>query len=387
MNTKEQLNELRREIDEIDDRMTALFGERMAAAGRIAEIKGMGNLAITDELREQQVVERALSRAGDEALKGEIALFMRSVIAISKERQRKTLFPSDLPLLPTPRKPPQGRVVCAFQGVPGAWSEQALAALFPQAEKLPVEFFEDLFVAIREKNADYGVVAIENSKTGAIGETYDLLRRYGCYIVARTWIDIRHCLLAPAGTALSDIREVLSHSEGFRQCSKFLRGKSWDTVTCRNTAVAAETAAADATGKTAAIGSRRAAELNGLSVLVPDIMDAAENRTSFVVISPEPEYDEHNDLISFTFSTKHRSGALCEMLLPLTAGGMNLMQLESRPAGAGKYRFFAEVEGNILDARAVSALRHAASACEYLEVIGCYSMRKGEESEAAPALR
>jgi chorismate mutase/prephenate dehydratase len=375
MNTKEQLNELRKRIDEIDDKMVPLFNERMELSGRIAEVKGMGNLAITDELRERQVVEQAAALARDAALKGEIALLMRSIIAISKERQRKTLFPSSAPLLPPPRKPLQGRVACAFQGVPGAWSEQALSALFPEAEKLSVEFFEDLFVAVKEKQADYGVVAIENSKTGAIGETYDLLRKYGCYIVARTWIDIRHCLLAPAGTALADIREVHSHSEGFRQCSKFLRGRSWDLVTCRNTAVAAETAAAEGKGKTAAIGSRRAAELNGLCVLVPDIMDSAENRTSFVVISPEPEYGEADDLISLTFSTKHRSGALCEMLLPFMAGGMNLMQLESRPAGTGKYRFFAEVQGNILDARVISTLRHAASACEYFEVIGCYSMR------------
>jgi chorismate mutase/prephenate dehydratase len=370
------LDELRKQIDAIDGKLIPLFGERMALAGRIAEIKGMGNMAITDEPREQQVVERAVALTEDEALRGEVALLMRSIIAISKERQRKTLFPSDRPLLPQPRTPPQGHIVCAFQGVPGAWSEQALAALFPEAEKLSVEFFEDLFVAVREKRADYGVVAIENSKTGAIGETYDLLRKYGCYIVARIWIDIRHCLLAPADTALSDIREVLSHSEGFRQCAKFLRGKSWDLVTCRNTAVAAETAAAEGKGKTAAIGSRRAAALNGLCVLVPDIMDAAENRTSFVVISPEPEYDETKDLIALTFSTKHRSGALCEMLLPFMAGGINLMQLESRPAGAGKYRFFAEVQGNILDAHVISTLRHAASACEYFEVIGCYSMHK-----------
>jgi prephenate dehydratase len=94
-----------------------------------------------------------------------------------------------------------------------------------------------------------------------------------------------------------------------------------------------------------------------------------------VVISPEPEYDERDDRISFTFSTKHRSGALCESLLPLTAGGLNLLQLESRPAGAGKYRFFAEVQGNILDAHTISTLRQAASASEYFEVIGCYSLR------------
>jgi chorismate mutase/prephenate dehydratase len=375
INTEEQLRELRNKIDDIDSKLIPLFRERMEISGKIAAVKGMGNMAITDESREQQVVTQAEALARDETLKGEVALFMRSIIAISKEKQRKTLFPSAHPLLPPPRKPLRGHIVCAFQGVPGAWSEQALSALFPEAEKQQVEFFEDLFVAVKERKADYGVVAIENSKTGAIGETYDLLRKYGCYIVARTWIDIRHCLLAPEGTEISGVREVFSHSEGFRQCSKFLRGKSWDLTTCRNTAVAAEMAAAGGNGKTAAIGSRRAGELNGLRVLAPDIMDSSENKTSFVVISPEPEYDESDDLISLTFSTKHRSGALCELLLPFMAGGLNLMQLESRPAGAGKYRFFAEVQGNILDARTLATLRHAASAGEYFEVIGCYSMK------------
>ncbi|MDR1246063.1 MAG: chorismate mutase [Clostridiales Family XIII bacterium] len=375
MNAKEQLSELRTKIDAIDSNMIPLFKERMDISARIAVIKGEGNMAITDEMREQQVLERADAIVDDETLKGEVALLMRSVIAISKARQRKTLSSSSPPFLPPPRKPSRENAICAFQGVPGAWSEQALMELFPGAEKLRVDFFEDLFVAVKGKEADYGVVPIENSKTGAIGETYDLLRKYGCYIVARTWIDIRHCLLAPEDVKLSDIREVFSHSEGFRQCSRFLRGKPWSLNACRNTAVAAETAASSKDGKTAAIGSRRAGELNGLCVLEPDIMDSLENRTSFVVISPEPEYDEHDDLISFTFSTKHKSGALCEILLPLMAGGMNMMQLESRPAGSGKYRFFAEVQGNILDDRTVETLRHAASACEYFEVIGCYSMK------------
>jgi chorismate mutase/prephenate dehydratase len=375
MSINEQLSELRGMIDDVDSRLIPIFAERMELSARIAEIKGAGNMAITDEPREQEVLARAEALAGGETLRGEAALLMRSVIAISKARQRSTLLPSGPPLLPPPRKPPQGRRLCAFQGVPGAWSEQALATLFPDDEKLNVDFFEDLFVAVREKKADYGVVAIENSKTGAIGETYDLLRKYGCYIVARTWIDIRHCLLAPEGTKLSDIREVFSHPEGFRQCARFLRGKSWDLIPCRNTAVAAETVAARRDGKAAAIGSRRAGGLNGLSVLEPDIMDSSENRTSFVVISPEPEYCESDGLISLTFSTKHRSGALCEILLPLMAGGINLMQLESRPAGPGKYRFFAEVQGNILDERTVAALRQAASASEYFEVIGCYSVR------------
>jgi chorismate mutase/prephenate dehydratase len=245
--------------------------------------------------------------------------------------------------------------------------------LFPEADRLSVEFFEDVFTAVKEKRADYGIVPIENSKTGAIGETYDLLRKFGCFIVDRTWIDIHQCLIAPEGTGLSDVREIFSHPEGFKQCSRFLHGRAWDLTACRNTAVAAEMVAKSGNGRTAAIGSRRAAEINGLNVLAADIMDAMDNRTSFVVISTEPEYDESDDLISVTFSAPHRSGALCEILLPFMASGLNMMRIESRPAGPGQYRFFVEIQGSVMNEETIEALRHASVSCEYFEVIGCYS--------------
>ena len=101
-------------------------------------------------------------------------------------------------------------------------------------------------------------------------------------------------------------------------------------------------------------------------------MDAADNSTSFVVIAPAPEYDDGCDLVSVTFSTRHRSGALCEALLAFLAENLNLTRIESRPSGEGKYRFFAEVQGNILDARVAAALRQASAASEYFEVLGCY---------------
>jgi chorismate mutase/prephenate dehydratase len=371
MNTAEKLSELRKQIDVIDGQLVPLFRERMEISKGIAEVKGMGNLAIVDDAREQQVVDQAL-RLVDEEFKGELALLMRTILSISKEKQRKALFSGEIQLLPPPREPARGDIVCAFQGAPGAWSEQALMKIFPGAKRQAVEMFEDVFLAVKEKRADYGVAPIENSKTGAIGEIYDLLRKYRCFIVGRTWIDINHCLLAQDGVKLTDVREVVSHSEGFRQCQGFLRDKAWDQTACRNTAVAAEMAAASESGRTAAIGSRRAAELNGLNVLAADIMDDSNNRTSFVVISTEPEYDESGDLISVTFSAPHRSGALCEILLPFMAGGLNLMRIESRPSSPGKYRFFAEVQGNVLDGNTAAALRHAAVTCEYFEVIGCY---------------
>jgi chorismate mutase/prephenate dehydratase len=371
MDAKSKLDALRRRIDGIDDRLAPLFAERMEISRKVAEVKGANNMAVVDEVREQRVVDHAAALV-PEGLRGEMSLLMRSLLALSRERQRGLLFGGEEPLLPPPREPRRDSLTCAYQGVPGAWSEQALIKLFPDAKREAMEFFEDVFVAVREGRADYGAVPIENSKTGAIGETYDLLRKYGCFVVGRAWMDIRQCLLAPEGVGLADVREVFSHPEGFKQCGGFLRGRAWDLTACRNTAVAAQMAAAAQNGRTAAIGSRRAAELRGLSVLIPDIMDAADNRTSFVVIAGQPEYGPDSDLISVTFSTQHRSGALCETLLPFMASALNLMRIESRPAGPGKYRFFAELQGSVLDGRVISALRHVAATCEYFEVLGCY---------------
>ena len=373
MDVKKELTTLRKRIDEIDGQLIPLFSERMDISLRIVKMKVGENMPIQNDLREQAVVDHAVS-AVDSELRGEVSLLMRTIIAFSREYQRRQMFRREMPLLPPPRTPVNQDITCVFQGFPGAWSEQALIKLFPEASRVCVDFFEDIFIAVREKQAHYGIVPIENSQTGAVGETYDLLRKYGCFIVGRTWIDIRQCLIALPGTALSDVREVFSHPQDFRQCSHFLRGRAWDLTACRDTAVAAETVVNANNGRTAAIGSRRAAEVNGLVVLASDIMDSVENRTSFVVIATEPEYDEKSDLISVTFSTAHRAGALCETLIPFVAQNINLRRIESRPSSSpDSYRFFAELEGNVLDASTRSTLKQVAATCEYFEVIGCYN--------------
>lgn len=374
----EKLKQLRSSIDEIDAKLIELFNSRMEIANEVAQVKQKNNLAVKDTDREQIVVDRAVELASPH-LKSETALLMRTLMSLSREYQHRLLFSTETVVLPPPRKPRTEDVTCAYQGVPGAWSEQATASLFPKAKTIATDHFEDVFLAVKNGEADYGVVAIENSKTGAIGETYDLLRKYGCYIVGRTWVPVHQCLAAIPGTKMSDIREVLSHPQGLRQCNGFLQTKNWDETACRNTAVAAQTVAEARDPKKAAIASRRAAELYGLEILQPDIMDESDNQTSFVVIALEPEYDSSSDLISVTFSTMHRSGALCEVLLSFMADNLNLMRIESRPTTMGQYRFFAEIQGNILDERVVSALRQSTAASEYFEVLGCYSCTEIKE--------
>ncbi|MDR0886927.1 MAG: chorismate mutase [Clostridiales Family XIII bacterium] len=370
---KEELNILRGKIDAIDKNIIVQFVDRMEAAEAVANVKRTNNIAILDETREQEVVDAACESV-DSELKGEVALLMRSVMALSREYQRTLMFTNDVQMLPDAAAPKTSEVKCAFQGARGAWSEQATVSLFPEAERFAVDFFEDVFIAVKEGKADYGIIPLENSQTGAIGENYDLLKKYGCFIVKKTWIDIRHCLLANPAASIGDIKEVYSHPEGFKQSHNFLMKHNWDQMTTTNTAVAAETVAKDKDIHKAAIGSRLAAEYNGLNVLVEDIMDSDKNKTSFVVIAKKPEYTTEDNLTSVTFSLAHRSGALCETLLPFMAGDINLSKIESRPANTpGEYRFFTEVQGNILDEKVIDTLRHAAATCQYFEVLGCYS--------------
>ncbi|MCL1964699.1 MAG: hypothetical protein FWF69_06530, partial [Firmicutes bacterium] len=271
---------------------------------------------------------------------------------------------------PVPKK--EGAVTAAFQGVPGAWSEHSAMRLFPRASLLAVDYFEDVIKAVAEGSADYGVLPIENAQTGAIGEVYDLLRTHACSIVGQMWVAIKQCLLAPEGAKLSDIREVFSHPEGFGQCRRFLKNRGWELTACRNTAYAARMVAERGERRCAAIGSRRAAQVHGLCVLAPDIMDNPGNRTRFIAIAAAPSYDEKCDTTCVTFSTQHRSGALCAVLQSFMLSGLNLTRIESRPVSAERYRFFADLQANILSPQTMDALRQAAAHCEYFEILGCY---------------
>jgi chorismate mutase/prephenate dehydratase len=124
--------------------------------------------------------------------------------------------------------------------------------------------------------------------------------------------------------------------------------------------------------KGAAIGSARAAAVHNLDILVPNIMDNANNKTRFISISAQPRYDENVETTAISFSTAHAAGALCTVLETFMVAGINLSRIESRPVSGEKYRFFADLQGNVLQEHVHHALEIAASHCDYFEVLGCY---------------
>jgi len=371
MSNKEELSELRQKIDKLDREMLELFKQRMRISEQVAAVKASANIALVDETRERQMIESAAAEAAPEN-KAETIAFMRTLLSISKLRQIKQFTPRDHAFFPPPSPPKDSGVTIAFQGVQGAWGEHAAVQLFPQAALQAYNYFEDVFNAVKEKEVDYGILPIENSQTGAIGEVYDLLRRHGCYIVGQTWITIAQCLLAGEGATLNSIREVYSHPEGFNQCRRFLKNKNWDLSPSTNTAYAAKMVAEKKDTRSAAIGSRRAAQIHGLSIIAPDIMDNPQNKTRFIAIAESPIYDKECTTTSITFSTPHKSGALCAILQTFMLAGINLSRLESRPVSADKYRFFADLQANIMDEATLGTLRQASVQCDYFEILGCY---------------
>ncbi|MDR3311137.1 MAG: chorismate mutase [Oscillospiraceae bacterium] len=377
MTPTEELAALRGKIDAIDEGMLKLFRERQEVSAGIADVKERGNIAVTDPVREQLVIARARASAEPE-VQSETAAFMRTLVSLSKKRQTQLLGLYSALDFPPSTGAPDGPA--AFQGVAGAWSEHAAIKMFPDRELTNCEYFEDVFNAVKTGRAAYGVLPIENSRTGAIGEVYDLLRRHSCYVVGQTWVPVRQCLIGLATAGIGDIREVFSHPEGFSQSTRFLKNKNWELTDVRNTAVAAKIVAERGEAKYAAIGSRRAAEVYGLGVLADSVSDDPKNRTRFIAIAAQPQYDETSDIVTVTFSTAHHAGALCDTLSAFQLAGINLTRIESRPAAQAKYRFFADLDASITDGLTREALAQAAAQSDYFEILGCYSELAAENA-------
>src|SRR6266536_4485493 len=198
--------------------------------------------------------------------------------------------------------------VVAYQGEAGAYSEEGALALFPDAELQPAPSIRKVFESVEVGRTRYGLVPIDNSQAGSINETYDLFLRHGLHLVGETVVRVDHCLLALPGSTIDELREVLSHPQAIAQCEEFL---STLEVTVRaeyNTAGAAKRISEDRLERSAAIASRRAAELYGLEVLADRIQTYPDNYTRFGALSRDPAPLAEPDKSSLVFGVGHEIG-------------------------------------------------------------------------------
>src|SRR5688500_8430360 len=159
----------------------------------------------------------------------------------------------------------------AYQGEAGAYSEEGALALFPDAELKPLSTIRKVFESVEVGRVDLGLVPMDNSQAGSINETYDLFLKHGLHLVGETVVRVDHCLLALPGSVIDDLTEVISHPQAIAQSEEFLSALDVKVRAEYDTAGAAKRIVDDKLEGTAAIASRRAAELYGLTVLAENI--------------------------------------------------------------------------------------------------------------------
>ena len=375
------LEELRTQLDEIDNRMAELYQMRMDVCQQVGEYKVKAGRKVYDRQREKDKLADVASKVQGEFNKKGIKELYSQLMSMSRKLQYQRLVESGalgrLPFIQIDSLDTENaRVV--FQGTEGAYGQAAMHQFFgDDVNCFHVRTFRDAMEAIEEGSADYAVLPIENSSAGPVNEMYDLLDEFENYIVAETILPVVHTLSGLPGTRLSEIKRVYSKAEALMQTTRFLDDHSdWQRISVVNTAIAAKKVLEDQDKAQAAVCSTYAAKIHGLEVLVDEINDEADNSTRFIVVTNQKIFLKDASKISIEFELPHESGSLYNILSHFIYNDLNMTKIESRPVEGKQweYRFFVDFDGNLEDAAVKNAIRGLREEARNLRILGNYSI-------------
>ena len=340
MQKLETLDDCREAIDAIDTELLTLLNKRMEVVHRVGEIKKESGGAIYRPEREKAIIERLekLSQEQGGLLnKSAIEAIFLEIFAVARN-------------LELPEK-------IAYLGPEGTFTHQAAESRFgAMSEYLSLNSIEAVFKELEAKRAKFGVVPIENSRDGVVGETLDLLAKSSVKIVAELYMPI-HISFATKAKSLKNIKRIYSKDKGFGECREFLTEyglMNVEQIPVESTAKAAILASEDE--ESAAICSHIAAKLYGVPVMFENIEDTHDNTTRFVILSDFKNAISGEDKTSILAKLKdaHEAGSLVHFLQDFDQEKINLSKIESRPSkdqsGFG-YWFYIDFYGHIDEER------------------------------------
>ena len=271
-------------------------------------------------------------------------------------------------------------VKVAYQGVPGAYSEIAVLKYFnKKADPVPFKGFKELIEAVEKGEVQYGMLPVENSTTGTVTKSVDLLRDYNIYIIGEEYVKVEHNLIVLPETIEEDIKEVYSHPEALKQCDElFETNEKMHPIAYIDTAKSVEYIKNENCKYKAAIASNRAAQIYNLKILKSNIQDNKYNTTRFLIISGTEKVIEIADKISLYLITSHQAGALFEAIKVFADNKMNMLKIESRPIQNKpfEYCFYIDTEGNMQDTKTKKFIKELEKHCIELKVLGNYVRSK-----------
>lgn len=374
-----KLEDLRKQLDVIDDQIVKLYEERMRVCEEVGSFKVHTGRKVFDRKRENEKLADVASKVTGEFNKKGVQELYAQLMSMSRKLQYRQLVEAGalgrLPFIEMDVLDKENvRVV--FQGVEGAYSQAAMKNYFPDnRNNFHVSTFREAMEAIEEGSADFAVLPIENSSAGAVNEVYDLLVEFENYIVAETFLPIENTLAGLPGTQLSEIRRVYSKAEALMQTTHFLESHSdWQQISVSNTAAAAKKVLQEQDKTQAAVCSAYAAEVYGLAVLADHINDERSNVTRFIIVTNQKIFTPDASKISICFELPHESGSLYQILSHFIYNDLNMTKIESRPVEgkSWEYRFFVDFEGNLADPAVKNAIRGLREEARSLKILGNY---------------
>ena len=349
----DDVEELRREIDAVDDELLKLINQRARLAGRIGALKA-GAPAYRPE-REAEILRRVAEKNPGPLAPERVTGVFREVISACRGLEEA--------------------IRVSYLGPEGTFSEQAMRQHFGRAvEALAVPSVDEAFRRCETRAVQFTVVPVENSTEGVVGRTLDLLLSTPLRICGEVELRVQQNLLAKGD--LKEVRRVYSHAQSLGQCNAWLAQHlpGAERIPVASNAEAAQRAANEP--GTAAIAGEAAAERYGLTVLARAIEDAPNNTTRFLVLGeldPEPTGKDRTSLV---MSAENKPGAVHALLTPLAEHKVSMTRIESRPARSRsalwEYVFFIDVEGHQKDAAVAAALAKLRDKAPFLKVLGSY---------------
>jgi chorismate mutase/prephenate dehydratase len=352
--SKKKIQDLRKKIDEIDERLVDLLNDRARIVIEIGNIKKEENLDFHSPSREQEILERLTGRNKGPFPEDTLRAIYREILSSSLSLER-------------PLK-------VAYLGPRATFTHMAGMQQFGlAAQYVPAESIKDVFIEVERGRADYGVVPIENSSSGAVIYTLDMFIDSDLKIAAEIMLEVSQHLMNKSGK-IADVKKIYTIAPAAAQCRQWLEKNlpNVPVLDAPSTARAAELASDDPTA--AAIASEMAAVLYGLQIAGKKIEDSTSNITRFLVIARKSPGKTGHDKTSIMFSIKDKVGALYTMLAPFAESGINLNRLDARPSGrkVWDYVFFLDMEGHVEDGKVSAAIERLRQDCMFLKVLGSY---------------
>ncbi|MHA1727750.1 MAG: prephenate dehydratase [Promethearchaeota archaeon] len=357
----EEINKLRKKIDEIDSKLAELIGDRAQIAENIGEIKSQEGIGVVQPGREKDVLKNVKDKLSGIFPPESAEAIWKEIMSACKLVQGKTTN------------------IC-YLGPKGTFTQIAAEKFFPKAGStfLPAANKKEVFNKVEGDYVQFGVIPIENSLSGSVRESIDLLIEKNLKICGETEIRVLHNLIGHKGTAPSDVKTIISHPQALAQCNTWLL-KSFpnaDLVEASSTARAVEKVATMKirAGEYAAIGTNIAAKMYGLEIFNEGIEDNTQNYTRFLIISKKEKEPTDHDKTSIVFVTSHKPGSLHHVIKLFAEAEINLLKIESRPRKntMWEYVFLLAFDGNQKDPLIEKTLEKVREHTIWMKILGSY---------------